>query len=338
MAGDRHEVSVYRRPRPAANLRYVASSRFGVTPFIGKTGALAAVDPETGKPVNMNMMADAREATLKTQAQSAAHGHLETARAFSPHELDAIRDFELQLYAAQAYSNGAGALNEPGGPSGLGPQAMAQGSDGVLGNNTTRFVIPMENKWADLPEGRDAAERERNAFRESVQRGHDVFFFRTFWISDAMHINTVGLGNPIKRTCSTCHGMHMTGMDTANGWMDLGTTNHPWALEPAESPWAKKLPELPLFKITCRADLPPHPFLGRTIYTQDPGRALISGKCEDVGAIVIQQFRGLAARAPYFSNGSAGSLREVVDFYDRRFNIRYTEQEKVDLVNFLSVL
>ena len=338
VAGERHEVSVYRRPRPAANLRYVASARFGVTPFIGKTGALAAVDPETGKPVNMNMMADAREPTLKTQAQSAAHGHLELARALSPKELDAIRDFELQLYAAQAYSNGAGALNEPGGPSGLGPQAMERGSDGVLGNNTTRFVIPMEDKWAHLPEGRDAAERERNAFRESVQRGHDVFFFRTFWISDAMHINTVGLGNPIKRTCSTCHGMHMTGMDTANGWMDLGTTNHPWALEPAESPWAKKLPELPLFKITCRADLPPHPFLGRTIYTQDPGRALISGKCEDVGAIVIQQFRGLAARAPYFSNGSAGTLREVVDFYDRRFNIRYTEQEKVDLVNFLSVL
>jgi hypothetical protein len=336
--GTRHEVSVYRRPRPAANLRYVASARFGVTPFIGKTGMLAAVDPETGRPVNMNMMADAREPTLKTQAQSAAHGHLEVAQDLSQQQLDRIRDFELQLYAAQARSNEAGALNEADGPSGLGPQAMARGSDGVLGNNTTRFVIPMEDKWANLPEGRDAAERERNAARESVQRGHDVFFFRTFWIGDAMHINTVGLGNPIKRTCATCHGMHMTGMDTANGWMDLGTTNHPWALEPAESPWAKKLPELPLFKVTCRADLPPHPFLGRTIYTQDPGRALISGKCEDVGAIVIQQFRGLAARAPYFSNGSAGNLREVVDFYDRRFNIRFTEQEKVDLVNFLGVL
>jgi hypothetical protein len=336
--GERHEVSVYRRPRPAANLRYVSSSRFGVTPFIGKTGMLAAVDPETGRPVNMNMMADAREPTLKTQAQSAAHGHLEVAQPLSPPQLDEIRRLELQLYAAQAFSLGAGALNEPGGPSGLGPQAMAAGSDGVLGNNTTRFVIPMEDKWSDLPAGGDDEERARNAFRESVQRGHDVFFYRTFWISDAMHINTVGLGNPIKRTCSTCHGMHMTGMDTANGWMDLGTTNHPWALEPPESPWADKLPELPLFKITCRADLPPHPFLGRTIYTQDPGRTPISGKCDDVGAIVIQQFRGLAARAPYFSNGSARTLRELVDFYDRRFNIRFTEQKKDDLVNFLSVL
>ena len=336
--GDRREVSVYRRPRPAANLRYVASSRFGVSAFIGKTGMLAAVDPDTGEPVNMNMMADAREPTLKAQAQSAARAHLEVSEPLTDEQLERIESFELGLYAAQSYSNFGRELNEPGGPSGLGPQAMAAGSDGVLGNNTTRFVIPMEDKWANLPDNGDEAERERNAFRESVQRGHDVFFFRTFWISDAMHINTVGLGNPIKRTCSTCHGMHMTGMDTANGWMDTGTTNHPWALEPAESPWAEELPSLPLFKISCREDLPPHPFLGRTIYTQDPGRALISGKCDDVGAIVIQQFRGLSARAPYFSNGSAATVREIVDFYDRRFNIRYTEQEKADLINFLSVL
>ena len=52
----------------------------------------------------------------------------------------------------------------------------------------------------------------------------------------------------------------------------------------------------------------------------------------------MQQFRGLAARAPYFSNGSAKSLRELVDFYDRRFDMKLSEQEKQDLVNFLGVL
>jgi hypothetical protein len=338
LSGAAAEVSVYRRPRPAVNLRYVASAGFGVTPFIGKTGMLASIDPETGRPVNMNMMADAREATLKTQAQSAALGHMQVQVPLTAEQLARIQDFELQLYGAQAWSNQGGALQEPDGPSGLGPQAMARGRDGVLGNNTSNYVFPMEDKWANLPAGATPDEAARNAFRESVQRGHDVFFFRTFWISDAMHINTVGLGNPIKRTCATCHGMHMTGMDTANGWMDLGTTNHPWALEPPESPWATDAPVMPLFKLTCRADLPPHPFLGRTIYTQDPGRAMISGKCEDIGTIVIQQFRGLAARAPYFVNGSAATLHELVDFYDRRFNIRYTEQEKIDLVNFLGVL
>jgi cytochrome c peroxidase len=53
---------------------------------------------------------------------------------------------------------------------------------------------------------------------------------------------------------------------------------------------------------------------------------------------MTQQSRALSARAPYFMNGSSMNLREMVDFYDRRFNIGYTEQEKVDLVNFMSTL
>ncbi len=339
LASTNPTISVYRRPRPAINLRYVTSSKFGVTPINGKSGALAAVDPETGQPVNMNMMADAREPTLRTQASSAAAGHLELERPLTTAELDAIEKFELQLYGAQIESGGAGRLDEPNGPPALGPAAMLHGRDGVLGNNTSNYVFPFEDAWQEFSgDGTDVELSEQNAFRASAARGHDVFFFRTFWIRDSMHINSVGLGNPIKRTCSTCHGMHMTAMDTANGWMDLGTTNLPWAKEEPVSPWASGPSEMPLFKLTCRDDLPPHAFLGREIYTQDPGRALISGKCDDIGAIVIQQFRGLSARAPYFSNGSASTLRELVDFYDRRYNIQYTEQDKADLVNFLSVL
>ena len=74
------------------------------------------------------------------------------------------------------------------------------------------------------------------------------------------------------------------------------------------------------------------------IFTHDPGRALISGRCVDIGAITMQQFRGLSARAPYFSNGSAKTLKDLVEYYNKRFDINYTDQEKEDLVNFLSVL
>ena len=48
--------------------------------------------------------------------------------------------------------------------------------------------------------------------------------------------------------------------------------------------------------------------------------------------------RGLASRAPFFSDGSAASLGDVVDFYNQRFNIALTIQEKSDLVAFLSAL
>jgi len=331
-------VSVYRRPRPAANLKYVVAGEFGVGAFIGKNGQPAARDPETGRPLQMNMMADAREQTLKGQAIAAAVTHLQLEGGPTDRQLEQIAAFELQVYAAQRYHREAGDLTEAGGPPALGPAALARGRTSVLGNNTSNFVFPMGTVWQTLPRGADEVLNARNAFRESVARGHDVFFFRTFWIRDAMHLNTVGLGNPTKRTCATCHGMHMTGMDTANGWMDIGVTNLPWALDAPQSPWATAKPEMPLFKLTCRASVAPHPFLGRVIYTQDPGRALISGKCNDIGTIVMQQFRGLAARAPYFSNGSAANLRELVDFYDRRFNIQYSEREKQDLVNFLSTL
>jgi hypothetical protein len=331
-------VSVYRRPRPVANLRYVTHQKFGVFSFVGKNGLPASRDPETGEPSGMNLLADARQPTLATQAIEAAVTHLQFDGRLDDQRLRGIVDFERQLYAAQSWHAGAGDLMEEGGPPGLGVRHVAAGRDGLLGNNITNFVIPLGGQWQQLPDSADPQANSRNRMRESIARGHDVFMFRTFWIRDAMHLNTVGLGNPAKRTCATCHGMHMMGMDVANGWMDIGTTNLPHAREEPLNPWNKALPQLPLFKVTCKPGVPPHPFLGRVIYTQDPGRALISGKCNDVGTIVMQQLRGLAARAPYFSNGAAASLREMVDFYDRRFDIGFTEREREDLVNFLSAL
>ena len=330
-------VSVYRRPRPVANTKYLTHSNFGVGPFIAKSGLPAVRDPETGLPTSMNMMADARATTLKAQAADAARSHLELPRGLAPDALQGIVAFEAQVYAAQARDAAAGDLT--GGPPGFGPRNLAAAPAGVLGNNTTRYVFPLGDGWpaANVTGGSGGASAQQEG-RAAIARGHDVFMFRTFFIRDSMHLNSVGLGNPVKRTCSTCHGMHMTGMDVANGWMDIGTTNLPWAREAPLNPWTTDAPQLPLFKITCNADIAPHAFLGRVIYTQDPGRALVSGKCNDVGAIVMQQFRGLAARAPYFSNGSAATLRELVDFYDRRYSIGYSEQEKRDLVAFLGAL
>src|SRR6202007_413581 len=70
--------------------------------------------------------------------------------------------------------------------------------------------------------------------------------------------------------------------------------------------------------------------------TTDPGRAMITGKFADVGKFKGPILRGLAARAPYFHNGSAQTLLDVVNFYDSRFQIGFTDQEKADLIAFLS--
>lgn len=318
-------VSVYRRPRIAANLKYVTNPG---PPIVLKLGALADKDPATGRPVGMNMMADAREPTLTTQARSAATGHLQ-AHAVSEEQLRRIVEFESQVYVAETSDPTGASLAEPGGPPALGPDAMASHRPGVLGDNDYDPVFQLFDAWKKPGAG------ERDQFRASVARGSDIFMFRQFWLRDATHINSIGLGNPLKRTCATCHNAQMTGQDLSAGWVDLGTNNYPRWTEP---PLYSDSQELPVFKVTCKPSADPHPYLGRVIYTTDPGRALISGRCVDVGSIVMQQFRGLAARAPYFANGSAKNLRELVDYYDRRFEMRLSETEKQDLINFLGVL
>ena len=318
-------VSVYRRPRMAANLKYVT----GPAPrIVLKLGALADTDPVTGAPVGMNFMADAREATLTSQARSAAISHTQAA-SITDEELRRIVGFENQVFAAQIFDKSAGSLVESGGPASLGPRAMAEHRPGVLGDHDYDPVFLFFDSW------KKSGGSAQDEFRASVARGADLFMFRQFWLRDVTHINSIGLGNPLKRTCATCHNHQMTGQDLSAGFVDLGTTNYPRWTEP---PLYSEARELPVFKITCKASAPPHPYLGRVIYTTDPGRALISGRCMDVGSIVMQQFRALSARAPYFSNGSAKNLREVVDYYDRRFDMKLTEIEKQDLINFLGVL
>jgi cytochrome c peroxidase len=68
------------------------------------------------------------------------------------------------------------------------------------------------------------------------------------------------------------------------------------------------------------------------------GQALIDGKFDHVGKIKGPILRGLAARAPYFHNGSAQTLLDAVRFYEGRFGLVLTPQEESDLVAFLSTL
>lgn len=334
-------ISVYRRPRVVANLKYVAVDAGGEVygpsgPFNAKgLGMVMDRDPETGRFMSMNIMSDARTPTLKIQAQEAARDHLQVKTPLTGAQLASILSFESQVYAAQAVDAAGDDFSLPQMPPALGARALLESRSGILGDNFGTPVFKSFDVWA-VKEAEGAHANQQ--FRESVVRGYNVFFNRPFWISDVTHINTVGIGNPAKRTCVTCHNLQMVGTDASAGWADLGTTNEPWADESLYSPAYDTAPQLPLFRIVCKPEARPHPFLGRVIYTHDPGRALISGKCYDVGSIVMGQLRGLAARAPYFVDGSAEDLRAVVDFYDRRFNMGLTEQERIDLVNFMSVL
>jgi len=77
---------------------------------------------------------------------------------------------------------------------------------------------------------------------------------------------------------------------------------------------------------------------GQTVHVTDVGRAMISGKCADIGKVKGPILRGLAARAPYFHNGGAATLDNVVEFYNQRFDLGLNQQQKSDLAAFLRAL
>lgn len=316
-------ISVYRRPRPVANLKYLVAVGFAYDP---KQGLVLPRDPRTGELLSGNLMADSRAATLYDQMDDAGASHLQLLKRMTPAERDKIHDFVLRIYAAQQIGAGGTALDADGAEGG--PRKLLESKAGQLGSIGKPVWSEFE-AWETLPEAEKAKLPPAvRAFRDSVARGARVFRDKTFLISDSAGVNApMGFGNPVRNSCVFCHNMSMMGNDVAPGQVDLGTTTLPFA-DP--QPW------LPLFRITCTGR--PHPFYGKVIYTMDPGFALTSGRCLDVGKITLQSMRGLAARAPYFSNGSAKDLRGVVDYYDRRYDIGYTEQDKRDLVNLMSAL
>jgi len=159
--------------------------------------------------------------------------------------------------------------------------------------------------------------------RASIARGEQLFNSKPITISGVAGINDVpGLPASFSGTCGTCHDTPNVGDHSVSAPLNIGVTDPNSPLE---------VSYLPVFTLKNNAT-------GEVVQTTDPGRALISGKWADIGKTKGPVLRGLASRAPYFHNGSARSLADVIEFYDKRFNIGFTDQEKADLVAFLSAL
>ena len=61
------------------------------------------------------------------------------------------------------------------------------------------------------------------------------------------------------------------------------------------------------------------------------------GKWAD-GRFEVPSLRAVAMRPPYFRDGFAATLQDVVGFYDQRFGLHLTPNDRGDLVAFLSAL
>src|SRR5207247_82912 len=105
--------------------------------------------------------------------------------------------------------------------------------------------------------------------------------------------------------CGTCHHSPNIGHHSVKAPLDIGVPD-----AGDKKPPVLDISGLPVFTLTCTQG----PLAGKVYKVTDPGRAMISGRCKDIGRFKGPILRGLASRAPYFHNGSAATLRDVVDF------------------------
>ena len=271
--------------------------------------------PSTNLAFLSTVMWDGRETfpgqsmrfNLEDQANAATVGHAAGAP-LTALVRKKIVDFETELFTAQTLDDAARSLNASG--AGGGPQVLAR-QPFWLGINSAQDPTgaPPTARAFTLFEAWRTARGPFSAARQAIARGQEVFNGRTF--------------TPRRSTCSSCHNAPNAGSNSTALLFDIGV-----------SAAARRTPDLPLYTFRCNSGQ----LAGQTRVTTDPGLGLITGRCQDIGKFKVPTLRGLAARPPYFHNGAAATLDDVVTFYDLQFAISLTAAERSDLVAFLRAL
>jgi cytochrome c peroxidase len=161
-------LSLYRRPLPAANLKFSSA-----------------------------IMWDGREPTLETQAINATLIHAETQTPPNPAQLAQIVDFESGMFTAQIQDRKAGLLaaHDGGGtPTSLPQQDFFVGINDPFGNNPTGHpfdpkVFELYSAW---PGSRGSAPARARA---SIARGQEIFNTRPFVITKPFDSGTARYRN-----------------------------------------------------------------------------------------------------------------------------------------------
>ena len=265
---------------------------------------------------------------LVLQASHATTGHAAATSSPASATLNALVNFESGQFAAQQVDSLAGSLvgaGAKGGPAALATEKFLAGSNPPFRADGSGGVPPLPvfslySAWQGL-NGATAVSRAR----ASIARGERIFNTRPVVIRGVAGLNDAPGPNGLQRaqiigTCGTCH-------NTPNG----GGHSTPLSLNIGIAQADRAGTELPVFTLI-------HKTTGASLRTTDPGRALVTGKWADVGKFKVPGLRNLAARAPYFHDGSAATLAQVIGFYERRFRLQLTPAERADLQAFLQSL
>jgi cytochrome c peroxidase len=183
----------------------------------------------------------------------------------------------------------------------------------------------------------DAWHEDRDEAHAAIERGQALFNAQRLTIDRVGGLNgasitlpdgstTTGPASAFRGSCSTCHNAPNVGDHSTRLPINIGVSEKtPVGFE------RERAANLPLFILRRKTD-------GAIAQTTDPGRAVISGRFAHIGQFKGPILRGVASHPPFFHNGIAATLDEVVEFYNTRFKADFTAHERSDLVAFLKAL
>jgi cytochrome c peroxidase len=341
-------ISMYRRPLPTTNLPFLSAVMFDGRESSSATGTTKILYSNYPSSLLNDLAHQSVDATV---IHAQGDGTRPTAE-----EQQQIVDFETKLFTAQIRDRRAGDLDE-GGAKG-GPTSLATQPFFISVNSSVHFLLPafeqpgglvnpgdgqftsnifdLYNKWAQI---KDSEDDEHTAARRAIARGEQLFNSLQIPITGVAGINDdvaagglVAGGIPsLQGTCGTCHDTPNVGNHSFPTPLNIGTGD-PSPTNRFVNLGGLDVSYLPEIKV-CKKDA-----TNICITTTDLGQALIDGRFDHVGKIKGPILRGLAGRAPFFHNGSAATLMDVVNFYDTRFDLHLSQQDKEDLVAFLKTL
>jgi len=254
-------------------------------------------------------------------------------------------DFQLGIFFAQSVDALAGRLDTDGatgGPANLMNQPFHIGINDIQGMDPTGQpfspkVFDLFDAWAVydqdgnhdhdhahacpswIPDDRSHRQRVAAA-RAAIYRGQQIFNTVPIAITGVSGLNDLLGQTTVTGTCGTCHNSPNVGGHSVVRMFDVGTAD--------PDNCGSMLPLVTVRNKTTQA----------TRSVCDLGRANSSHLWSQIGTFRAPPLRGLAARPPYFHDGQAARIDDVVDYFDRRFQIGLTASQKRDLVAFLQAL
>jgi cytochrome c peroxidase len=346
-------ISMYRRPLPTTNVSFLSAVMFDGRESTPATGTTKIIFGNYPSSLTSDLAHQSVDATV-THAQG--DGTRPTAA-----EQQEIVNFEMQLFTAQLIDSRAGLLNQDGATGGPAPlttqpffisinssvhalvPALEQ-PGGLITPGDGQFTPDIFNLYQAWTKQNGGHYDDFAEARQSIARGEVLFNTLQIPISGVAGINDdvaagglVAGGIPtLQGTCGTCHDTPDVGNHSFPTPLNIGTGD-PSPNSPFVNLGGVDVSYLPQITV-CQKDATTGLPTSNCKTTTDLGQALIDGNFDHVGKIKGPILRGLAGRAPYFHNGSAATLTDVVNFYNTRFALNLTNQQKQDLVAFLRTL